>query len=93
MGIRFIYGRAGTGKTYFCLREIKEKINDGNSHPLILLVPEQFTFEAEKYLLETVEKDRKMRAQVLSFKTLANRVFTEVEGLHVSTSTLVAGQW
>jgi len=81
MGIRFIYGRAGTGKTYFCLREIKEKINDGNSHPLILLVPEQFTFEAEKYLLETVEKDRKMRAQVLSFKTLANRVFTEVGGL------------
>ncbi|HHW56835.1 MAG TPA: helicase-exonuclease AddAB subunit AddB [Clostridia bacterium] len=81
MSIRFIYGRAGTGKTYFCLKDIKKKLNDGNSHPLILLVPEQFTFEAEKYLLDTIEKDEKMRAQVLSFKTLANRVFTEVGGL------------
>ncbi|ADD01548.1 ATP-dependent nuclease subunit B [Thermoanaerobacter italicus Ab9] len=81
MSIRFIYGRAGTGKTSFCLNDIKRKLSDGKSHPLILFVPEQFTFEAEKYLLDTIEKDEKIRAQVLSFKTLANRVFTEVGGL------------
>lgn len=81
MSIRFIYGRAGSGKTYFCLEEIKHKLNDGANHPLILLVPEQFTFEAEKYLLDMIERDEKMRAQVLSFKTLANRVFVEVGGL------------
>jgi len=81
MSVRFIYGRAGTGKTAFCLNDIKRKLNDGKSHPLILLVPEQFTFEAEKYLLNTIKKDEKIRAQVLSFKTLANRVFTEVGGL------------
>lgn len=81
MSLRFIYGRAGTGKTTFCLNDIKEKLNDGKSHPLILLVPEQFTFEAEKSLLKTIKKDVLMRAQVLSFKTLANRIFTEVGGL------------
>lgn len=81
MSLRFIYGRAGTGKTAFCLYDIKEKLNDGKPHPLILLVPEQFTFEAEKNLLKTIRKDVMMRAQVLSFKTLANRIFTEVGGL------------
>lgn len=81
MSLRFIYGKAGAGKTAFCLSDIKEKLNDGNLHPLILLVPEQFTFEAEKSLLKTIKKDAMMRAQVLSFKTLANRIFTEVGGL------------
>ena len=28
MGIRFIYGRAGSGKSTFCLNEIKKKVTD-----------------------------------------------------------------
>ncbi|EYE88734.1 ATP-dependent helicase [Fervidicella metallireducens AeB] len=81
MSIRFIYGRAGSGKTSFCLKDIKDRLKDDDNRPLILLVPEMFTFETEKLLLKTIDKDINMRAQVLSFKTLANRVFSEVGGL------------
>jgi len=81
MSLRFIYGRSGTGKTEFCLMDIKEKLYTEKQNKLILLVPEQFTFEAEKSLLKAVKKDVMMRAQVLSFKTLANRIFVEVGGL------------
>jgi len=50
MSLRFIYGRAGSGKTRFCLEEIKSRITSKATHPLVLLVPEQFTFQAEETL-------------------------------------------
>jgi ATP-dependent helicase/nuclease subunit B len=81
MSLRFIYGRAGSGKTEFCLSDIKKRIEDNESYPLILLVPEMFTFQAEKSLLKAVDIDKNLRTQVLSFKTVANRVFSEVGGL------------
>jgi ATP-dependent helicase/nuclease subunit B len=81
MSLRFIYGRAGSGKTQFCLNDIKEKLKNDDKHPLILLVPEMFTFEAEKSMLKTIDRDKNLRTQVLSFKTMANRVFSEVGGL------------
>ena len=75
MGIRFIYGRAGSGKSYYCLDSIKKKINDGNNNKLILLVPDQYTFQSEKKLLETIGEKALFRAEVLSFKRMATRVF------------------
>lgn len=89
MGLRFIYGRAGSGKTEFCLREIKSRIEEGGTHPLMLLVPEDYSFQAEKKLLKCVGDKGLMRAQVLSFKRMAYRVFSEVGGLtrqHMNTA-------
>ena len=54
MSLRFIFGRGGSGKTTYCLEEIGKKVNDGNTSPIILLVPEQYTFESEKYSLNTM---------------------------------------
>ncbi len=51
MSLRFIYGRAGSGKTRYCLEEIKARIEEEVSHSIILLVPEQFSFQAEKDLI------------------------------------------
>ena len=32
MGIRFVFGRAGSGKSYYCLNQIKKKLtNDKNN--------------------------------------------------------------
>ena len=28
MGIRFVFGRAGSGKSYYCLNQIKKKLNN-----------------------------------------------------------------
>ncbi len=48
MSLRFIYGRAGSGKSQYCLNSIKNRIEEDIDRPLILLVPEQFSFQAEK---------------------------------------------
>lgn len=81
MGIRFIFGRAGTGKSRFCLDQIKKKIDrNDNNNKLILLVPEQYTFDTEKKFLEIVTEKGFLRGEVLSFKRMAHRVFEECGG-------------
>lgn len=80
MGIRFIYGRAGSGKSTYCLNSIKDRVNDNNGNRLIYLVPEQYTFQRETMLLKDVGEEGLLRAQVLSFKTMAQRVFEECGG-------------
>lgn len=80
MGIRFIYGRAGRGKSSFCLEQIKKEIESSESNKLIYLVPEQYTFQRETLLLKTVREKGLLRGQVLSFKRMAHRVFEECGG-------------
>lgn len=78
MGLRFIYGRAGTGKTTYCFNEIKKGINKNKK--IYIITPEQFSYSAEKKLLEILETDASINAEVVSFSRLANRIFTEVGG-------------
>ncbi|AKA70723.1 helicase-exonuclease AddAB subunit AddB [Clostridium scatologenes] len=89
MSLRFIYGRAGSGKSHFCLNDIKKKINEGADNPLILLVPEQFSFQAEKNLIKIIGEAGMLKAQVLSFRRMAYKVLNEVGGLtrkHINAS-------
>jgi len=81
MSLRLIFGRAGSGKTYYCLNQIKSKLNDGDNIPLVLVVPEQFTLQTEKNLIKMVATGGIMRAEVLSFRRMAYRVFNEVGGV------------
>lgn len=81
MGIRFIFGRAGTGKSRFCLEQIKRKIENYDSqNKLVLIVPEQYTFDTEKKFLDTVTEKGLLRGEVLSFKRMAHRVSEECGG-------------
>ncbi|ALS21297.1 helicase-exonuclease AddAB subunit AddB [Paenibacillus naphthalenovorans] len=81
MAFRFVLGRAGSGKTTFCLNEIKQKLMEKpEGRPLIWLVPEQATFQAEYALVSAPELGGTLRAQVLSFRRLAWRVMQEVGG-------------
>ena len=81
MSLRFIFGRGGSGKTTYCLEEISKEVQSEETSPIILLVPEQYTFESEKRLSKYIEKDPYLRSRVLSFKTLSNIVFSQVGGL------------
>jgi ATP-dependent helicase/nuclease subunit B len=81
MSLRLVYGRAGSGKSSFCLNDIKAKHNDGENTSLILVVPEQFTLQAEKNLVKAMGSGGIMRAEVLSFRRMAYRVFNEVGGI------------
>ncbi|MEY8764101.1 MULTISPECIES: helicase-exonuclease AddAB subunit AddB [Clostridium] len=80
MSIRFIYGRAGSGKSHYCLNSVKNKIYGGDERNLVIIVPEQFSFQAEKNLVETVGERGMLKAQVLSFRRMAERVLAEVGG-------------
>lgn len=85
MALRFILGRAGSGKTEYCLRAIADELARGpEGPPLILLVPEQATFQMEQALLAAVagRTGRRgfARAQVLSFRRLAWHVLQETGG-------------
>ena len=81
MSLRFIYGGAGKGKSTFCLEDIQHRQKEENEKPLVLLVPEQFSFQAEKNLIEVVGSTGIKNVQVLSFNRLAYKVFSEVGGI------------
>lgn len=78
MGLRLIYGRAGSGKTTYCFQEIRDKINQGEK--IYIITPEQFSFTAEKNLLNVIDSSAVMQAEVLTFDRMAYRVFLEVGG-------------
>ncbi len=78
MSIRFIYGRSGTGKSEYIYKDIKEKIN--TKEKIYILTPDQFSFMAEKKLLEIAEEETSLNAEVLTFNRMAYRVFSEVYG-------------
>ncbi len=81
MKLRYIMGRAGTGKTKLIFDEIKYRLNQGGANKLILLVPEQFTLQTELDLIKSIDVPGIIRAEVLSFELLAQKVFTGVGGL------------
>ena len=81
MPVRFITGRAGSGKSALVLEEIRNRLEAGGGDgPLVLLVPEQATFRHERLLAGAVAAGGFMRAQVLSFRRLAFRVMQETGG-------------
>ncbi len=93
MSLRLIYGRAGCGKSHFCMEEIRKRLEDKGSEPikdpLILLVPEQYSMQAERDLVQVAPRGGAIEGQVLSFRRMAYRVFGEVGGFtrrHINSS-------
>lgn len=77
MTIRFILGRAGSGKTTACLHAIAKLSKlEPLGPPLIFLVPEQATFQMERELALLCGGGT-FRAQVLSFQRLAYKLLQE----------------
>ena len=79
MGLRLICGRAGTGKSDFCFEEIKKNID--NKEKIYMITPEQYSFTAEKKLLEKLETGASLNAEVLTFARMAYRVLSEIGGI------------
>jgi ATP-dependent helicase/nuclease subunit B len=81
MSVRFIIGRAGTGKTHHCLHAIRQRLRESpvDGPKLIFLVPEQASQQMERAILlpsdpaeEAVAASH--RAEVFSFQRLADRL-------------------
>jgi len=79
MSLRFILGRSGSGKTYYCLESVRAELRSaGRGCRLILLVPEQATFQVEQALLSEDDELRGYhRVEVMSFARLARLVLAE----------------
>ena len=78
MNFRIIYGRAGTGKSEYCYREIAQKIK--NENKILIITPEQFSFTAEKKLMQAIDTDAVLNAEVVTFSRMAYRVLNEIGG-------------
>lgn len=74
MAVTFVLGRAGTGKTHFCLEAAAAALRQDAAERLILLVPEQASFQTERALALRAPGQAYWRAEVLSFSRLARRV-------------------
>ena len=73
-------GRAGSGKTGRILEEIREYVDKGEGG-LYLIVPEQYSHEAERILCRACGDALSLYGEVLSFSRLCVRVFTEMGGM------------
>ena len=82
MELQIIYGRAGTGKSEYCYREIAKKIKEKNK--ILIITPEQFSFTAEKKLMEVIDTQAVLNAEVVTFSRMAYRVINEIGGSTVT---------
>ena len=73
MAIRFIIGRAGSGKTEYCLTQIRDGLQDDtrSGKRFLMIVPEQASQQTEYSLLHHPSVGATHRAEVLSFQRLA----------------------
>lgn len=78
--LRFVLGRAGSGKTEYVRRALGELAESGRQK-LMLLVPEQYSFESERAMLRLLGEKNAGLVQVMSFTRLADFVFREYGGL------------
>ncbi len=71
MAVQFILGRSGTGKTSYCIRAtVSALLEPADEQRLILLVPEQATYQAERAILSDKRIAGYNRLSVLSFDRL-----------------------
>lgn len=61
--LQLILGRSGSGKTRQIYDELTSSVGRGNGKAHILLVPEQFSFESERALLERLEPPKPGRSR------------------------------
>lgn len=74
--MKIIYGVSGTGKSKYIFDQIKQSVAD----KIYIITPEQFSFTAERRLLDTLEEKATLKIQVLSFERMAYRVIKDMFG-------------
>ena len=80
MSFKIVYGRSGSGKSKYIYDEINKKIKENNKNKIYIITPEQFSFTAEKKLMDN--KKSIINAEVITFNRMAYRVLNETEGIH-----------
>ena len=79
--LEFIIGRAGSGKTHYCLESMRQAMQAAPEGPaLFLILPEHMTFKVERELAESQGLDGFSRSYVFGFRRLARQILLETGG-------------
>ena len=77
MGLQFILGNAGGGKTWYIEHQAAAMASKDMKRQIFVVVPEQFTMQTQKNLVALSERHGLWNIEVQSFPRLAFRVFGE----------------
>ncbi len=78
MALQFILGGSGSGKSTQLYRMIIERSMSRPDEKILLIVPEQYTMQAQRHIVEAHPCHGVMNVDILSFERLAYRVFDEL---------------
>ena len=78
MSVRIIYGKPGSGKSEYCFLEIAKLIE--KEKKIYMITPEQFSFTAERKLMEAINTKSAINAEVITLSRIAYRVMNEIGG-------------
>ncbi|MEG1383913.1 MAG: PD-(D/E)XK nuclease family protein [Oscillospiraceae bacterium] len=76
--LRLVVGRAGSGKSEYCINEIERLAHDGERS--VLIVPEQSSFSFERALALRLDGRLSEFNEIKSFKKLCDDIFSECGG-------------
>ena len=80
MSLQMILGSSGSGKSYYVYKKIIQESIENPDTLYYVIVPEQFTMQTQKTLVEMHPGRGILNLDVLSFQRLAYRVLEEVGG-------------
>ncbi len=80
MSLQLILGSSGSGKSQDLYNEIIDKSIKHKDVNYLVIVPEQFTLQTQKEIVEKHPNHGTMNIDILSFLRLSHRVFDEVGG-------------
>ena len=72
--LQFILGKNGVGKTTYIYNSIK-KLAESKNENIIMLVPDQITFETEKAFLDILGARKSRNVKVFGFSRFCNYIF------------------
>ena len=78
MALQFVFGGSGSGKTRYLYEQAIRLSLEQPGRRFLVVVPEQFTMQAQKEIIRLHPGHGIMNIDVLSFKRLAYRVFDEL---------------
>ena len=78
MALKLILGNSGSGKTEYMYEEVVKLAEENPRKNYLVVVPEQFTMQTQRKLVDLSSRHAIMNIDVLSFQRLAYRVFDEM---------------
>ena len=74
--LNIITGRTGSGKTRY-IRNLAAEIANNEKGKAVIIVPEQFSFETEKGMLEILGNEKINNVEILSFSRIAEKLLSD----------------